>query len=169
MDPKCVFLDPDHWSPNWPIVFIGQYKYLQSCEKRMSGGSIPIPVSVMRQHCKVWSTEKWFSLFSTSALLRWDGLLGGNRSVLGRDLTQEMSKTAQFICLYSDCLSLSWEIGICIFCFQCQRWLPGTAASLGRALKMENQGSTEELLITADRQIGFWRTTHGLSTLVLLG
>lgn len=76
-------------------------------------------------------------------------------------------KTAQFIWLYSHRLSLSWEIGICIFCFQCQHRLPGTAALLGRALWwVENQRSTEELLITADRQISFWRTTHGLSTLV---
>lgn len=76
-------------------------------------------------------------------------------------------KTAQFIWLYSHRLSRSWGIGICILCSQCQHRLPGTAALLGRALWwVENQMNTEELLITADRQMGFWRTTRGLSTLV---
>ena len=51
------------------------------------------------------------------------------------------------------------------FCYWCQHQLPGTAASLGRALWwVENQRGREELLIAADRQISFWRTTHSLST-----
>lgn len=108
------------------------------------------------------STEKCFYLFSRSALLRWNGLPGGSRPVVGRDLAGEHPGKDSSIYLS---LSLSWEIGICIICFQCQHWLPGTAASLGRALWwVENWRSTEELLITADRQISFWRATRGLST-----
>lgn len=98
---------------------------------------------------------KWFAL--------WQQTCGGEETSHGN----VQRKTAQFIWLYSHRFSLSWEIGICIFCFQCQHCLPGTAALLGRALWwVENQRSTQELLITADRQIGFWRTTHGLSTLL---
>lgn len=80
------------WTWNWPIFFISQYKYLQSCEKRMCSESLPSPVSMMRQSCKVCSTEKGFYLFSKSALLRWNGLLGGSRPVVGRDLTREPSE-----------------------------------------------------------------------------
>lgn len=46
-------------------------------------------VSVMRQYYKVYSTEKCFYLFSRSSLLRWNGLPGGSRHVVVRDLAGE--------------------------------------------------------------------------------
>lgn len=147
------------------IFLLSQSKCLQSCRRGMCGGSLHGWVSVMRQYYKVYSTGECFYLFSRRALLRWNGLPGGSRPVLVGDLAGNIQrKTAQFIWL-SHRLSLSWEIGICIICFQCQHWLPGTAAWLGRALWwVENQRSTQELLITADRQMGFWRATHGPGT-----
>lgn len=63
---------------------------------------------------------KWFAW--------WQQTCGGKRPCRGTSRERQLSLSG------SHCLSLSWEIGICIICFQCQHRLPGTAALLGRAL-----------------------------------